>query len=178
MRIAERLIRMTCRALPRAERAEREEEWLAEAEAVSLDPDFRFQVQRTAAVLRFALSLSALPLRSLTMRRKPTPHDKSRTVRYCLVAVGATASAAVSALADITATTVVTTVCVTIAIAIAIGNRANSAASLVALTAALVTLVAAGVVTDGVFVSVATGTIATVVATRFADVMGHRRSLR
>ncbi|MCX4429748.1 hypothetical protein [Streptomyces mirabilis] len=55
--MAERVIHTVCRALPEAEREDRELEWAAEAEAVATAPESRLRLVRAAATLRFAVSL-------------------------------------------------------------------------------------------------------------------------
>lgn len=57
LHVAERVIHTVCRALPEAEREDRELEWAAEAEAVATAPESRLRLTRAAATLRFAVSL-------------------------------------------------------------------------------------------------------------------------
>lgn len=70
LRCAGLLIRVAVRKLPEGERADREMEWLGEAEAAACDPNVRFTALRPVSVLRFALSLT---LHARAIRRAPVP---------------------------------------------------------------------------------------------------------
>ncbi|MCZ4101066.1 hypothetical protein [Streptomyces sp. H39-C1] len=77
LRLAERVIRTACRALPGDEQADREQEWSAEAEAVAHDPGTRLQLLRAIKTLQFAGSLF---LHARATRRAPANPARS-TVR-------------------------------------------------------------------------------------------------
>lgn len=70
------LIRTACRALPEAERADREMEWTSEAEAIALDEEKLSRLLRAITTLRFALSL-ALHSRA-TRRTRPSSRPTFR----------------------------------------------------------------------------------------------------
>lgn len=71
-RCAESMIRIVCRALPDAERADSEAEWAAEAEAIGADTEIRVRALRAVKVLLFAISL-LVHVRSVRSTRTAAP---------------------------------------------------------------------------------------------------------
>jgi hypothetical protein len=85
-RLAESLIRLSCRRFPKDIRDERYREWTAELPAILDDPDIRFRVHRDVRALRFAAGHASPRL------RQPGA-GKLLTVAVILVAVGIAAIA-------------------------------------------------------------------------------------
>jgi hypothetical protein len=80
LRLAEHLIRVACALLPDTERADREDEWSAEAEAAAHDTDIRLPALRALRTLWFATSLllNASATRSTRTRSADRLHQARR----------------------------------------------------------------------------------------------------
>lgn len=124
-RLARRVIRTACRALPEAERAERELEWTVEAEAVAEDTDIRLPALRA---VWFALSLLLHARATRSTRTAPVRAANRRTIEerlpsFVLGVVVATAvvvaAAATGILAGVVAATGVVAV---VAVGVGVGG--------------------------------------------------------
>jgi len=80
LRLAEHMIRGACRGLPDSERADKEMEWSAEAEAAACDTGIRFPPLRALLPLWFAASL-LLHARAARGRQRTVPARSAGLLR-------------------------------------------------------------------------------------------------